>query len=64
MEAALKHLIKEAGLEALEEYSNQDIATADEPVKDTIVTAPTDTTKTDKPLRPGPVIGPTGFSLR
>ena len=64
METMLKNLIKEAVLEALVEYSNQGIATADEPVKDTIVTTPTDTTKTEKPLRPGPVIGPTGFSLR
>ena len=64
METMLKNLIKEAVLEVLVEYSNQGIATVDEPVKDTIVTAPTDTTKTDKPLRPGPVIGPTGFSLR
>lgn len=62
----LKNLIKEAVLEALVEYSNQGIATADEPVKDTIVTTPTDTTKTDKPSkpgRPGPLIGPVGFSL-
>ena len=63
MEAILKNLIKEAVLEALVEYSNQGIAIADEPVKDTIVTTPTDTTKTDKPGRPGPLIGPVGFSL-
>lgn len=64
MEAKLKELVKEAVLEALVEYANYGVATADEPVKDTIVTAPTDTTKTDKPGRPGPLIGPSGFSLR
>lgn len=63
MEAKLKELVKEAVLEALLEFSNQGLVTADEPVKDTIVTAPTDTTKKDPPGRPGPVIGPVGFSL-
>ena len=67
MEAKLKELVKESVLEALVEYANYGVATVDEPVKDTIVTVPSDTTKTDKPKqpgRPGPLIGPSGFSLR
>ena len=62
MEAKLKELIKEAVLEALADYSNQGVETAatyglseaEDKNKD----------KDKKPGRPGPVIGPAGFSLR
>jgi hypothetical protein len=63
MEAKFKGLIKEAVLEALADYSNQGVAVASTD-RDTTSTTPTDTTKVKKPGRPGPIIGPAGFSLR
>lgn len=55
MEAKLKELIKEAVLEALAEVYAGDA--------EVVTYGATDKDKDKKPGRPGPIIGPAGFSL-
>lgn len=55
METKLKELIKEAVLEALAEVYAADAEVA--------TSGTTDEDKDKKPGRPGPLIGPVGFSL-
>lgn len=81
MKTTLKHIIKEAILEALLEFTQGGVATVDEEFKEDDkntgggdVDNPSDGGGTDTipdnggndtiPGRPGPLIGPVGFSLR
>lgn len=56
MEAKFKALVKEAVLEALAETYESEISTTSETAEGTV-------SDKKKPGRPGPVIGPVGFSL-
>jgi hypothetical protein len=68
MEELLKNLVKEAVMEALNEYANAGVAVASEggdensgkpaePEKPKKPTKP-------KPIEPDPMFGPSGFSMR
>jgi hypothetical protein len=62
METTLKMIIKEAILEALAEYSNYGVAVAND--IEASLDEGKDKDKNKTPGRPGPLIGPSGFSLR
>ena len=59
MEEMLKNLVKEAVMEALNEYANNGVAMAstDGNGKPTKPVKP-------KPIEPDPIFGPSGFSLK
>ena len=63
MEEMLKNLVKEAVMEALNEYANNGVAMASTDGNGNGNEKPTKPVK-PKPIEPDPIFGPSGFSLK